>query len=127
MWGNEFREPCARGASLTYAHRSLFSRIAERLSINPCSRLQILALELGVDRHTLLKAVKQETRLSFRAYQRRRCVEFAIALLVQSGELSEKQIAARVGYQSPDAFSRFIRRETGKTPSEIRKRAVFDR
>ena len=109
---------------MTYMHCRLFNQIDERLSSTPGSQLQDLALELGIDRHTLLKAVKQVTRASFRDYRRRRRLEVATALLTQSGDLSEKLIAGRVGYQSPDAFSRFIKRETGKTPSEIRRHAA---
>ncbi len=109
---------------MTYMHRKLFSQIAERLSISPGSRAQKLAVELGIDRHTLLNIVRQETRSSFRSYQIRKRVEAATSLLLQEGALSEKQIAAMVGYQSPDAFSRFIKKETGKTPSEIRKTAL---
>ncbi len=107
---------------MTYAHDSLFNKIAERLCSNPGFHLGELARELGIDRHTLLKAVKLNSRESFRAFQKRKRVEAVMGLLDQAGELSEKQIAAKVGL-SADALSRFVRREKGKTLSAIRKNA----
>lgn len=108
---------------MTYMLGQLFSEITERLSNSPGVRLHELAQELCVDRHTLLKAIKQEALTSFRDYQKSTRLEIATALLIQRGDLSEKQISQRVGYKSADAFSRFIKREGGKTASAIRRDA----
>lgn len=108
---------------MTYMLDQLFSQITERLSNSPGLHLHELAQELCVDRHTLLKAVKQAALTSFRNYQKSGRLEIATSLLTQRGDLSGKQVADRVGYQSADAFSRFIKREAGKTASTIRRDA----
>ena len=108
---------------MAYDRRRLFGRISERLSANPRSRLSEIARELGVERHTIEKAVRHIRRMSFREYQQKKLLERALVLLNENGESREKEVAGELGYASLEAFIRFIKAQTGKTPKEIRKKA----
>ena len=108
---------------MSYNLGNLFDKIDPRVSVRPRIGLRTLAEDLAVNRHTVEKAVRECRQMSFRAYQHRKLLEAALRLLLYEGELSEKQIAGRLGYGSTEAFSRSIRRMTGYTPTQIRQDA----
>lgn len=107
---------------MAYNLRRLFLEIRSCLSSNPGLRLDQLQSHLGIERHTIERAVLEATAASFRAYQKRNRLETALALLTHAGKLSGKQIAAELGYKSSAAFSRFIKTATGETPTQIRQK-----
>lgn len=107
---------------MTYDLRSLFHEVDLKLEEKPRTTLRSLCLTLGVERHTIEKAVRSKKGISFRVFRQEKILERAIHLLREQGHLSIKQIGYLVGYQSAAAFSRFIKAETGKTASEIRLR-----
>jgi AraC-like DNA-binding protein len=109
---------------MTYNLPKLFSDVQACLGRNPCVSLHELSRTLGVERHTIEKAMNHIAGISFQKYQKQRLLARALNLLIQHGELSEKQIAANLGYGSTQAFSRFIKARTGKTPSEIRRESL---
>jgi AraC-like DNA-binding protein len=97
----------------------LFVQIDARLSIDPCLTLQGLARALGVDRHAIERSVRETRGIPFREIQKQKRFIAARELSEMRSDLEIKEIAARLGY-SPNAFCRFIRTLTGKTPSQYR-------
>jgi AraC-like DNA-binding protein len=106
---------------MAYQRSCIFLKVESFLLVNPHSRLSDLSRKLHVERHTIEKSIREATGLSFRAHQKSRVLERAMQLLSQEGELSEKQIAALLGYRSLEAFCRFVRNATGRTPGQIRR------
>ena len=106
---------------MAYDRRKLVGMINEKLSANPRSRLREIGRELGAERHTIEKAVRHIRRMSFREYRQGKLLERALVLLDDKGEVSEKEVAAKLGFASLEAFIRFIKAQTGMTPKEIRK------
>ncbi len=102
----------------------VFIRLDEALSQDPKARLKECSQTLGVTRHTVEKAVKATTGVSFREYQKQKILIEALRLLAEEGELSETEIAGRLGYKSAGAFERFIETETGSKPSDFRSLGV---
>jgi AraC family transcriptional regulator len=106
---------------MSYDHGKIVVRLQKLLLDNIQLRLVEASRQLGVERHTIEKALKEITGSSFRGYQQRMLLEQAIRLLVEEGSLSTKEIAVRLGYGSGTAFSRFIRRQTGQSPTKLRQ------
>lgn len=46
----------------------------------------------------------------------------AAVLMLRDTDLSVSEVAYRVGYDAPEAFSRAFKRETGASPAELRHR-----
>lgn len=66
-------------------------------------------------------AITTSGRLTMKDYILKRRLYFAACELVQNSEKSISEIAQDYGYSEQSAFSRAIKREYQKTPSEIRK------
>ncbi len=109
------------GAAMTYYLRQIFARLDAALLRNPGLRLARFAQEIRVDRHTIEKAVHDTAGVSFREYKRHILLEEARRLIVEDFNLSEKEIAFKLGYGSRDAFCRFIKVNTGTCPSNMRR------
>ena len=109
---------------MTYNQYQLFEVIDARLTACPGLRLQAVAQEFGVNRHTVEKAIRQARGISFREYQQDFLLRKAIDLLLHEPNLSIKQLAGELGYRSPKSFWRFIKRASGKSPSEIQRTSV---
>ena len=105
---------------MTYNHRKLLSQMDDLLGASPRLPLGKLSEELGVDRHTLEKAVHRIRRKSFRDYQNKKLLRKSLILLAQEGNKSIKDIAMTIGYRTSEPFSRFIKTMTGRSPTEIR-------
>lgn len=82
--------------------------------------LTALAADAGLSAFHFARQFKRSTGLPPHAYQRRLRRDRARELLV-STELSVGEIAAAVGYETPQAFARMFRAEVGATPSEYRR------
>jgi transcriptional regulator GlxA family with amidase domain len=108
---------------VTYDLAKFSKRVQEALAISPQTKLTKLALELAVDRHTLEKAVRTTTGKSFGHLRQQALLETATELLQREPALAIKDIAARMGFSSHQAFHHFTRRASGKTPAQIRKAA----
>jgi AraC-like DNA-binding protein len=109
------------GALMSYDHSKIVVRLQKLLADNIHISLLEASQQLGVERHTVEKALKQITGRSFREYRQRILLDQALRLLVQEASLSTKEIAAQLGYGSGTAFSRFVRRQTGRSPTELRQ------
>ena len=102
----------------------LFVRLDDALSRDPNARLRECSLSLGVDRQAVTRAVRANTGVSFREYQKQKILIEAMRLLAEEDDLSECEIAGKLGYKTPGAFERFIEVETGSKPSDFRSLGV---
>jgi AraC-like DNA-binding protein len=73
---------------------------------------------LGTNRHYVERAVHVGVGVTFKIFRTQKRLAYVQALQKQG--LLVKQIAAKVGYRSPDAFSRFFKSETGNSPKRIK-------
>jgi AraC-like DNA-binding protein len=83
--------------------------------------LEELSLRIGVGRHTIERAVKKATSLTFRELRNRVMLEQARKMLEGCPNLSIKEIAFELKYGSHRAFSRFVRTMAGSSPKELRQ------
>lgn len=86
-------------------------------------RIEDLAQALGVGSRTLARRMEQATGGSPNKFVQRVRVEAAVALLETSGE-SFEEVSRKVGYADPAALRRLIRRETGRSPRELRAKTT---
>jgi len=80
--------------------------------------LNNVAAEIGVERHTIERIVRSMSGQSFRQLHHELLLDRAHQLLKQGKPI--KEIAFELGFGSPQAFHRFVRRECGKTPTRLR-------
>ncbi len=106
---------------MTYNLRQMFVELDLALSQNPNLRLEEFAQHLHVDRHTVDKSVREAVGVCFRQYKMQKLLREAHHLLKKEFNLTEKEIAYKLGYRSPDAFCRFIKINTGRSPGDVRR------
>lgn len=105
---------------MAYDSRLLFNLIRDKLSRDVGSSLAGISTRTGVGRHTLERVIRRETGSSFRQYRQELLLKKALDLFSHEGQMSIKEIAASMGYNHAQAFSRFIKRTTRKSPKEHR-------
>lgn len=93
-------------ALLNYLHE----RLGEPVSVSD------VAAYFGVSRNTLMRRVKAHFGVSLVRLHEQIRIDWAASLL-DSRQFSVSQVAARVGYRSPDYFARVFRRQKGCSPS----------
>jgi AraC-like DNA-binding protein len=71
--------------------------------------------------------VREATGVSFREYQKQRILMETVRLLAEKSELSEGDIARRVGYKSAGSLFDFVELETGTNPNEFRSLGIKTR
>ena len=82
--------------------------------------LKEIADALGYTRRQTLRLVYQRYGLSYRTVRENKLLEAAKAYLVAEGEMSVKEIAGALGYESESSFFSFFKRKTGYTPKQYR-------
>lgn len=100
-------------------------QIDEWLTVNynrSTSTASHLAKKLNLSPRQLNRVMKRSFGLNYRDRVKQLRLESAINLLVTTNR-SIASIAEEAGYDSPSNFSAFIKKATGKTPSQIRKEA----
>ena len=95
------------------------ARMRIRESIESDVTIQQIAEELGVSYSNLRKLFKEHTGLSPATYQQELRLLRAKELLTTT-ELSIKEIAYRLNFESPDYFSAKFKAKMGQKPSELR-------
>ena len=105
---------------MSYSLEAIFVKLDTRLSEDPNARLSEFSQSLNIKQHTVQKAVREATGVSFREYQKQRILMETVRLLAEKGELSEGDIARRVGYKSADSLFNFVKLETGTNPNDFR-------
>lgn len=96
-------------------------RAADIVLRDPATAHQIedLAQKVGSSARTLSRLFSSETNLSFKSWCQRARIAAAIESLSTEPNVSVKQLASDLGYNSVPAFSHAFRQVTGKTPTEF--------
>lgn len=94
---------------MTYNAGQLCRSAAEVLAVRPRATASRVATELGVDRHTLRRALRS-SGASYRDLQRQATLAALSRLAASDPPRSAKQIAAEVGFPSGVALSHYLRR-----------------
>jgi AraC-like DNA-binding protein len=108
-----------------YQHRHLFLRLTVLVDARPSASLKALAKDLRVHPHTLAAIVHREAGEPYARWLAARRLALARRLLASRPDLAVKEIAGLAGFGSASAFSRFLRRRTGLTPTAFRARAAL--
>lgn len=90
----------------------LENRVCETVTIEGLSQ------NLGVSKNALMKVFKADTGKSIMEYFTLQKVQFAQKLIVE-GNLSFRTISEKLGFASPEYFSRTFKKHTGFTPTEF--------
>ena len=85
-------------------------------------RIEDVCRAFGYSKSFLSRLFREHTGKSLAAFAREQKIRRARALIRQ-GELNFAQIAAALGFEDPQYFSRVFRKETGMTPTEYKNRA----
>lgn len=82
--------------------------------------LEKLAGDLGISPNTAMHAFKRDVGMGIIAYFTKLKIERAM-LIISEGELSLRTISERLGFESPEYFSRVFKKQTGMSPTEYSK------
>lgn len=106
-----------------YTHMDMINRARLRIREELESNLTIqeIAEDLGVSYSNFRKLFKEYTGLSPSGYQQDLKLQRAKELL-STTNMSVKEIAYRLNFDSPDYFSAKFKIKTGRKPSEMRKK-----
>ncbi len=105
---------------MTYNLINLYVEADSRLSDSPQLHLYDLAKELGVSSRTIETAIQLGCGKTYRQLKKQKRLD-KLQILLNQGGLSRKEVAALVGFRSTEAFSRFVKSNTGRPPSDFRK------
>jgi len=100
-------------------HSNLFIDIELTLQDDVSLTLVDLGRTLGVDRHTIERAVHLAAGVTFRKFKRLKQLERAQVLLKEG--LLVKEVADKLGYRSSDAFSRAFNAVFGCPPRSLKR------
>lgn len=107
--------------SRNQSHVNMIARARQRIreSLETPLTIQQIAEELSVSYSNFRKLFKEHTGLSPATYQQDLRLQRAKELL-SSTNMSIKEIAYRLNFESPDYFSAKFKQKTGRKPSELR-------
>jgi AraC-like DNA-binding protein len=110
---------------MAYAQEKLVRLILDLVREVPGITAAEASERLGVHRHTLQRALKSKG-CSFAVIRQASVLERLGRRFVDAECASLKQVWTELGFSSGSAFARYIRRATGKSPSELRAHWQFD-
>lgn len=119
------RKGTNNGIALALAPWQLL-RIEERIGASAdlgYPALRELAELCGVSQGHLARSFKASTGWQIHKYIAQERIKAALEL-IQHGDLTCEQVAARLGFSSAGYFSTVCRRMTGRSPSDIRRQAA---
>jgi len=107
--------------SRNQAHVDLISRARLRIreSLESPLTIQQVAEEMGISYSNFRKLFKEHTGISPAIYQQDLRLQRAKEML-STTDISVKEIAYRLNFESPDYFSAKFKAKTGRRPSELR-------
>lgn len=105
---------------MSYDHGLLHLRVFLSLQRKPNSSLKELSRELQVSRRTIQNAVNAVAGKKFADVRDEVLLARVESLLASAPSILIKEIASKVGYRSPRAFARAIRRACGASPEQLR-------
>lgn len=112
---------------MAYDLHRLFNEVHSLLGDDPRITLLEVSHQLQVERHTVEKAVRLESKKTFRELQRQCLYRRACGLLCEAPQKPLKQIASTLGYSTVQALHRFLVRTSGLRPTELRRVLGFVR
>ena len=92
----------------------LMEHISESISLTDLSE------SLGVSVNTAMHVFRNNVGMGIIAYFNKLNIEKAMQL-IDEGELSFRTISERLGFESPEYFSRVFKKQTGMTPTDYAK------
>jgi len=106
----------------------LAKRITELLNENLTASLTVddISAAVGYSRAHVFKEFKRATGKTVMSYYTELKIKRARQYL-REGDMSVKQIAERLGFESPNYFTKTFKRETGLTPLAYKKRAFTNK
>ncbi len=113
------------------AMKSLFDTIEKKMSDEHLYRtngltLETLAEAIGSNRTYVSRAVNMFAGVSFSRYVNHFRVEEAVKRLSDpASDILVKELAYSLGFRSDSVFSKVFKSETGMTPNEFRRSAIF--
>ena len=107
--------------SRNQAHVDMISRARLRIreALESSLTIQQVAGEIGISYSNFRKLFKEHTGISPATYQQDLRLQRAKELL-STTDMSVKEIAYRLNFESPDYFSAKFKTKTGRRPSELR-------
>jgi AraC-like DNA-binding protein len=109
---------------VAYDQHGIAEVVVNLLTKKPTTKLREVAEFLCVDRHTVERALRERFGKSFKAIQAEQLRAVAERRMRERPQESIKEIAAALGYDHSQSFSRKWRRITGSGPSQTRSRLV---
>lgn len=95
----------------------LLSHMAEQVTLADLSHA------LGASKNAMLRSFRADTGMGIMEYAMKQKIDRAIELIVE-GELSFRTISEKLGFQSPEYFSRAFKKSTGMTPTEFSRQSA---
>jgi transcriptional regulator GlxA family with amidase domain len=105
---------------MVYDLHRIFLQVTRDVEMAPSISLTQLSRKLGIERHTIEKAVKNATGSPFREFRASIVLKHARGLLRDQSNRTIKEVAFILGYRSQGSLSRFIRAETGYSAKELK-------
>lgn len=105
---------------MAYDSHRIFLQVTQRLAVTPFMSLTQLSGDLDVERHTIAKAVKSATGLTFRDFRKSGLLKHARSLLKHESNRTIKEVAFALGYRSQGSLSRFVRTATGCSAKQLK-------
>jgi AraC-like DNA-binding protein len=106
---------------MAYNYDEIFSAVDGFICQNPKVSLNWLSKLLQLSHPTIEKAIFAKTSLGFREYQQKKLFD---QVMYRAGKgQTEKRISLEIGYKWPEHLSRFIKRYTGSTFTQLKKPA----
>lgn len=106
---------------MAYDLHQLFGEVDSLLGKNPRTTLFEMSRQLSVDRHTIERVVRLRSKKSFRDLRREYLYARACSLLSERPERPLKQVASSLGYTTVQALYRFVLRNSGMGPTNLRR------
>ena len=115
------RPPLEEETPLAYARTTLLRRAEATLHGSARSTLTVVASTCGVSSATLSRTIRAAHCESFRQWKARLVFARLEAMLQKpAAPQSLKEVAVAMGFRTPTSFARWLRRQTGLTPSDFR-------
>lgn len=113
--------PFAEGDKhMVYDLRRIFLQVTRQLEMTPSMSLTQIADKLGIERHTIAKAIKDASGLAFREFRASVLLKRTYDLLKDESNRTIKEVAFALGYQSQGSLSRFVRTATGQSAKDLK-------
>lgn len=106
---------------MAYQRKKLVDLATELVRQQPSLTEAEACDKLGVHRHTLQRALKTNGQ-SFALLKQASVLAALERQFVSAQAKSLKQLWSELGFSSASAFARYIRKATGKSPSELRNK-----